>query len=179
MWHAEPESKVEFPYNGRFQKMESLLAAYATAVFNDRLATYIPEKAGSLPIFDARAFVVPNLMEAYNEFLWRQQDATKNAISMAAQSMFSHKELQNKNGNEMQEMMWQAHGVNFNNYPAFFKRGTFARRVTKLKTLTEEELEKIPVEHRPTGPVERSSIELFDYWLGKERDTMEIVFEGV
>lgn len=61
--------------------------------------------------------MVPSKIEAVNAFIFRELDATKNAISMAAQSMFSHKELQHKNGKEMQEMMWQQRGVNFNDYP--------------------------------------------------------------
>lgn len=86
VWNIECDSSAEFPFDGRFQKMESLLASYATAFFNKKLAEFLPEKEDELPTFDARAFVVPNLMEAYHALLWRQQDATKNAISMAAQS---------------------------------------------------------------------------------------------
>ena len=85
VWNIECDSSAEFPFDGRFQKMESLLASYATAFFNKKLAEFLPEKEDELPTFDARAFVVPNLMEAYHALLWRQQDATKNAISMAAQ----------------------------------------------------------------------------------------------
>ena len=176
VWNIECDGSAEFPFDGRFQKMESLLAAYATAVFNKKLAEYLPEKAEQLPIFDARAFVVPNLMEAYHAILWRQQDATKNAISMAAQSMFSHKSLQKKNSSEMQEMMWSQHGVNFNDYPAFFKRGTFVRRVKRERILTDAEMANIPAAHRPTGPVVRSGIEATDIWLSRQVKPLDVLF---
>ena len=32
VWHVECDSSSEYPFDGRFQKMESLLAAFATAV---------------------------------------------------------------------------------------------------------------------------------------------------
>ena len=177
VWHVECDSSSEYPFDGRFQKMESLLAAFATAVFNQRLAEFLPEKVGQLPIFDARAFVVPTLTEAYHAVLWRQQDATKNAISMAAQSMFSHKELIGKHGPEMQEMMWRK-GVNFNDYPAFFKRGTFVRRVKRTRELTADELQAIPEQFRPTGPVTRSFMEPTDIWLSKQPSPVDTLFYG-
>lgn len=176
VWNIECDSSAEFPFDGRFQKMESLLASYATAFFNKKLAEFLPEKEDELPTFDARAFVVPNLMEAYHALLWRQQDATKNAISMAAQSMFSHKQLQKKNGAEMQEMMWSTHGVNFNDYPAFFKRGTFVRRVKRERVLTQAELERLPEAHRPTGPVVRSGVESMDIWLSRQPKPLDVLF---
>lgn len=165
-----------FEYDGRFQKYESLTAAYATAMFNNFLVNAIPEKAEQLPIFDARAYVVPNLREAYHALLWRQQDATKNAISMAAQSMFSHKSLQGMDGREMQERMFAEKGVNFNDYPYFFKRGTFVRRISVFKELTAEELARIPEQHRPTGPVQRSAIEALDIWLSKTKEPLNALF---
>jgi tRNA(His) 5'-end guanylyltransferase len=177
VFYEDSFSSADYPFNGRIQKMESLCASYATAYFNKQLEFHLPEKADQLPIFDARAFVVPNLVEAYNCVLWRQQDATKNAISMAAQSMFSHKELQHKSGPEMQEMLFKV-GINFNDYPYFFKRGTFARRVREERMLTEDQLAKIPEKHRPTGPVERSFIDQLDIWLSKQPDGVAALFKG-
>lgn len=58
-----------------------------------------------------------------NYFLWRQIDATRNAIQMAGREYFSHKELHNQSRNEIQEMLYYGHGVNFNDYSAIRKRG--------------------------------------------------------
>ena len=74
-------------------------------------------------MFDARAFILPK-EEVSNYFIWRQQDATRNSIQMVAQSLFSHKELQNKNCNELQELMFQEKDVNWNNFNNVYKRGS-------------------------------------------------------
>jgi hypothetical protein len=42
---------------------------------------------------------------------------------MVAQSKFSHKQLLRKNTKEMQEMMFQKDGTNWNDLPAYQKRG--------------------------------------------------------
>jgi len=80
------------------------------------------EKQGRA-MFDARAFTLPK-EEVCNYFIWRQQDATRNSIQMAAQSLFSHKQLHGKDCNILQDMMLTEHGVNWNDYPTHQKRGT-------------------------------------------------------
>jgi tRNA(His) 5'-end guanylyltransferase len=62
----------------------------------------------------------------------------------------------------MQEMMF-GKGVNFNDYPAFFKRGTFVRRVTEMVTLDEKSLKRIPEQHRPQdGQALRSRVKTLE-----------------
>ena len=180
-WHLDVNSDNEYPFKGRRQKIESLMAAYCSVVFNKKLATAIPEKADAEPTFDARAFQTPTLLEAYNEFLWRQQDCVKNAISMAAQSMFTHKSLSGLSGAQMQERMWAEKGINFNDYPPFFKRGTFVRKIRTVRPLTSEELAKIPAKMLPVHPQEvvRSSVVPFDIWLGRTTNSgVNILFGG-
>lgn len=187
VWHSSTTATAEYPFDGRFQKLDSLLAGFASAYFSHRLPVFLPEKTPfgrfdervfvAPPTFDARSFVVPSLLEAYHCFLWRQQDCVKNAISMAAQSMFPHKELQGLHGPEMQELMFSKFGVNFNDYPAFFKRGQFARRVKTLRHLTEQELDRIPPVYHPTGPVERSFVTAIDIWLSKQEDPVGVLFQ--
>jgi tRNA(His) 5'-end guanylyltransferase len=177
VWYMPVNDPGEYMYDGRFQKYESLLAAFATAFFNKQLAKMLPEKAHLMPLFDCRAWVVPTLIEAYNTILWRQQDAVKNAISMAAQSMFSHASLQGVPGYAMQERMWTEKQVNFNDYPAFFKRGIFGRRVNIQKQLTADDLAKIPPAHRPVDEyVSRPVVVAFDEWLGQTITTPEELF---
>ena len=80
--------------------------------------------------FDARAFVLPE-DEVCNYFIWRQQDAVRNSIQMVAQSLYSHKELQNKNQSDLQELI-HAKGINWNNYPVPCKRGACVVRMEQL-----------------------------------------------
>jgi hypothetical protein len=68
---------------------------------------------------------------------------------MAAHAYFSHKRLQGMNGSEKQELLFSEKGINFNDYPEFFKRGTYVRKVVKAIELSEEVLAKIPEQHRP------------------------------
>lgn len=73
--------------------------------------------------FDSRAFNIPK-EEVCNYFIWRQQDATRNAIQSAGQTYFSHSQLQNKNCNEIKEMLWSKENINFDKYSTDFKRGS-------------------------------------------------------
>lgn len=148
LWLAERSDSSIF-FDHRVAKMTSVLASYATAAFIGALCA--ANRAGlsaKLPHFDCRVFQLPTRSETANVFLWREQDATKNAVSMAARSVYSHKELDHKSGPEMQEMLF-AKGINFNDYPAFFKRGTFVRRETVEREFTDEERARIPEVHRP------------------------------
>ncbi len=120
-------SKSQIFFDGKIQKLNSVLASMATAYFNHHKNTSIPEKASTLATFDSRTWSVPTREEAANVFLWRERDATKNSISMAAREFYSHEELLGKSANELQEMIFQK-GVNWNDYPAYFKRGVFVQR---------------------------------------------------
>jgi tRNA(His) 5'-end guanylyltransferase len=73
-------------------------------------------------MFDSRCFNIPK-EEVTNCFIWRQQDATRNAIQMLGQCNFSHKELHGKSCNDIQDMLMTQKGINFNDMPTEFKRG--------------------------------------------------------
>jgi tRNA(His) 5'-end guanylyltransferase len=133
----------DMPYDGRVQKLTSLYAAHVTAVFNKLLPSYITEKQDRLPIFDCRVFNCPNVMEAVNAFVWREIDATRNSLQMAAQAYFSHKQLHKKRSADLQEMLFSK-GINWNDYPSYFKRGTYIFRTQTESLLTPEELAKMP-----------------------------------
>jgi tRNA(His) guanylyltransferase len=132
---------------GRIQKIVSVLASLTTAKFNQLKPQLIPEKADRLACFDCRAWQTPNLIEAANNILWREKDATKNSISMAAQHYYSHKQLLNKHAKQQQEMLY-AKGINWNDYPDEFKRGSFVQRKTVTKKFSVEDLKKLPPKHR-------------------------------
>lgn len=74
-------------------------------------------------MFDARCFNIPK-EEVANLIYWRQQDASKNSVSMAARAYFSHNEVHGKNTSQMQEMLFSVHGINWNDYPTACKRGS-------------------------------------------------------
>lgn len=73
-------------------------------------------------MFDARVFNIPK-EEATNLVYWRQVDAARNSVQMAARAHFSHKQCDEKNVAELQEMLFQVYGINWNDYPTRWKRG--------------------------------------------------------
>lgn len=114
-------------YNGRVQKLCSILAAECSVYFATH--AYILENAlHDHPVFDCRIFNVPDWVEASNAVLWREQDATKNSIQLAGQSNFSHKEMQGLKNNQIQEKLLLEKNINWNDYPASFKRGSYIKR---------------------------------------------------
>jgi tRNA(His) 5'-end guanylyltransferase len=79
--------------------------------------------------FDARVFQIPQKMEVINCLIFRQQDAVRNSISSVAQSMFSAKELHGVKTDQMQEMIFQKSGINWNDYSFREKRGGVIAKV--------------------------------------------------
>lgn len=74
-------------------------------------------------MFDARCFNIPK-EEVTNLVYWRQLDASRNSIQMVGQACFSHKELQNKSCNDIQDMLMTQKGINWNDLPTYQKRGS-------------------------------------------------------
>lgn len=74
-------------------------------------------------MFDARCFNIPK-EEVTNLIYWRQLDATRNSIQMVGQANFSHKELQNKSCNQIQDMLMTQKGINWNDIPSYQKHGS-------------------------------------------------------
>lgn len=105
--------------DGNLQKVVSISASKFTAYFNSR-AEGGPNPAS----FDARVFSIHDPTEVANYFVWRQQDCTRNSIQSLGRVYFSHKELIGKSCDEIQEMLFQVHEVNWNDCQDEFKRGT-------------------------------------------------------
>lgn len=177
-------SSSQLAFDGKIFKMNSNIASYATAVFNSLVPEYLPEKVGHLATFDCRTWQVPNEEEACNYLIWREQDARRNSISGAAQSVYSHKELHKKNSKDMLDMLI-AKGINWNNYPDFFKRGTYLARTFVDRKYTTEELERLPARHEarsnPDLVVTRSETVELDLGganaLSKIENRVEYIFD--
>ena len=74
-------------------------------------------------MFDARAFNIPEF-EVVNEFIWRQQDCTRNSIQSVGHANFSDKKMHRKNMSQIQDMLMLKKGINWNDFPTFLKRGS-------------------------------------------------------
>lgn len=106
-------------FSGIVQKIVSVSASAMTAHFNHLWD-------GDLGLFDSRVFVIPE-RDIVNYFLWRQRDCMKNAVTMAAQSVFSDRELHGKHSGEKVNMLNQK-GIKFDDYPTWFRFGTVVTR---------------------------------------------------
>lgn len=106
-------------FGNNLQKIASVSASLATAGFNLNAGKIFPNKPPAL--FDSRVWILPE-SEVNNYFVWRQKDAVRNSISLLAQALYSHSELQHKNSSDKQEMCFQK-GVNWNALPTYRKRG--------------------------------------------------------
>jgi tRNA(His) 5'-end guanylyltransferase len=147
-WFESSQSASDYAFDGRLQKLASVLAGMASTRFYQLVLEHLPSKAQEAPHFDCRVWQVPTLEDAADVFVWREDDATKNSITMAAGAYYSESELDGKNSSIKQEMLWQK-GVNWNDYPSFFKRGSYLQRRTFERSLTDEERMRIPEPHRP------------------------------
>lgn len=136
-------------FNYRTDKMCSIAASMATMAFNkfftknvnyfemtheyddtiNEYCTTLVNAAEKGAMFDARVFNIPK-EEVCNLIYWRQLDATRNSIQMVGQANFSHKELQKKSCNMIQEMLFAEKSINWNDYPTYLKRGSCCTKTT-------------------------------------------------
>jgi tRNA(His) 5'-end guanylyltransferase len=131
------------------QKMCSIAASMATMAFNKYFYAEVlewynkPHRHLGLPeeqqtvsqlriyqkaaekgaMFDARVFNIPK-EEVTNLVYWRQLDAARNSVQMVGQANFSHNELQGKSCNMIQDMLMIQKEINWNDFPAYLKRGS-------------------------------------------------------
>lgn len=113
------QANTEPWFGGVIAKQVSVSASLATAVLNGRR----PGRA----LFDSRVFVLPDATEVANYLIWRQRDAERNSVSMAARSVFSHRELQGLIGPQMREKLLEA-GRPWEDLPAGFRAGRLTSR---------------------------------------------------
>lgn len=135
----------EAMFKGKVQKICSLTAARATASFNKKMlmmdfqnamddnpAEFANEVANGEAIydveFDSRVYVIPAIKEVANCLVWRQQDATRNSISMAFDAVVGKSKSFGMGGVQKQEVMFQE-GTNWNDYAVKYKRGVVIKKV--------------------------------------------------
>ena len=146
-------------FNYRTDKLCSISASMATMAFNKyfeknvreylyihygqlstiRLADTYNRAIDKGAMFDARCFNIPK-EEVTNLIYWRQLDASRNSIQMVGQANFSHKELQNKSCNDIQDMLMLQKNINWNDFPTYQKRGSCVVKSDEKETITEDNI---------------------------------------
>lgn len=131
-------------FDYRHDKLCSITASMATLEFNRRFIEFAHEvrpdgirlpdseeakykstlykaaKKGAM--FDARCFNIPK-EEVCNLIFWRQLDATRNSIQMMGQAYFSQDQLHEKTCSNIQDMLMEHYGINWNDTEVRWKRG--------------------------------------------------------
>lgn len=134
-------------FGNRIQKITSIAASIATLYFNREFKDILREgyregEINSLKLemyeealrrgllFDARAFNLPR-EEVTNYLYCRQRNAERNSIQSCGQFYFSHKQLEGKSCNEIQDMLMTQCGFNWNDVLVCNKRGSCCYRRTE------------------------------------------------
>lgn len=121
------------------QKMCSVGASMATVGFNNAFARRVEEfsiHGGGSPLydrylnaledgamFDCRAFNVPR-EEVTNNIYWRQLEQAEILFRCWDRYISLIRNCKNKSCNEIQDMLMTRKGINWNNLPAYQKRGS-------------------------------------------------------
>lgn len=158
-------------FDGRVQKLSSVLASLASAKFN----RMVGDK--NLAAFDARVWQVPNRSEAANILMWRALDCRKNAVSMVARAHFPHQDLDGKNQGQMLDML-SGIGVDYDDYPDRDRFGTYYARRSHEKEIDDVTWAQIPEKNRPDSrTVLRTAVEVLPIdFFGDVRNRVGVIF---
>lgn len=133
-------------YNGKIQKITSIMAGYCSVRFNWNLNvlirgndTYDAEFINLIQryeqCFDARIISFAELGEVTNHLIWRSvHDCERNAINTYAHNIFGHKNIERKNCDVMKEMLLTA-DVDWTNVPLHIKHGLYCKKVMHEKVV--------------------------------------------
>jgi len=139
-------AKSQVYYNGKRDKINSILAAKCTLAFREAAGNFLPDTHQKPVVFDCRCFSVPTINEAANCVIWRMHDCYRNAISMIGQSKYSHKSLHKQSSNDILKRLC-ADGVELKSFPNDFRFGVLFYRDTLLCKFSAEDIEKLPMNH--------------------------------
>ena len=113
----------ENTFGRKVRKINSILAGEASAVFTHAL--------GRLAVFDCRMVPLPNVKLVQDYFLWRQEDAHRNALNAHCYWLLRREglsavdatvRLEGQPVSFKNELLF-SHGINFDKLPAWQKRG--------------------------------------------------------
>lgn len=118
LFHKEDET-----FGRKVRKYDSILAGTASANFSLKL--------GRVAVFDCRMILLPDIEHVCDYFLWRQEDANRNALNShcywtlrkdGMDARTATRELKNKSVMYKNELLFQ-HGINYDTLPSWQKRG--------------------------------------------------------
>lgn len=125
-------------YDNKLQKICSVTSALASVHFNECADAISLNMIGD-PIFTSQVFTSPTIGEAVNTVIYKQQQNFHTSIQFAC----IYELIKKHDNNTIREMLGglnidekvdllSQEGVNFNDYPASFRRGVAAYKVPKV-----------------------------------------------
>ena len=129
----DPEEDVkEHQFSGRVQKLQTLIASYATVRLIKHLSEINKDKFHNILdkiTFDGRVIIFPMGHEVCNYFLWRsKKDCYRNFVSELCYYNFPKKSLEKLNTDERVKKLRNEKGLDINDYNIFLRNGTFIKR---------------------------------------------------
>lgn len=136
-------------FDGRIQKLASLFASECAVQFYINCLKYgIPLEGKSNPVFDCRVFNVPNLVEASNCILWREEDARVNSIQSVGHYYMTQKEMHKLSNKDVVDRLNMFYQVDWNALPVEQKYGTYLFRKNRDVEQLTKPLKEYPLEER-------------------------------
>lgn len=131
--------ETESWYDNRIQKICSVTSSIATLQFRNYLESTELTYTGE-PVFTSQVFAVPNIMEAINTIVYKQQQNFHTSIQLACFYELLKKYDKNAikdmlhglNVDEKVDLLKQECDVNYNEYPHSFRRGAGCYKVPKV-----------------------------------------------
>lgn len=126
-------------YDNKLQKICSITASIATSHFNNCVNAIDLNLLGDV-VFTSQVFAVPNIVEAINAMIFKQQQNFHTSIQFAC----FYELLKKYDKNNIKEMLTglsidekidllhQECDVDFNEYPTIFKRGAACYKIPKV-----------------------------------------------
>jgi len=144
-------------YNGRTQKILSIMASYCSVKFNHHLNILLNEYDGEYAykqnfidiiksneqIFDARIMKFNGVdnYEILNHQLWRSvHDCERNAIQSYAHTHFGSSKIMNKHCGEMKDLLLSEKGINWDDVPLYLKHGIYCKKILVEKKIGNESI---------------------------------------
>lgn len=130
---------TEIWFDGFVQKIVSAAASIASIEFSRAAKEKKLDLLGD-PIFVVNTFVVPNITEAINYMIYKQQVAFQTSLSLAAFYELSKKydsetvkqTLSDKTSAAKADILFEECNIEFNNYALPFRRGIVCFRAPKI-----------------------------------------------
>jgi tRNA(His) 5'-end guanylyltransferase len=135
----DQSTETEPWFDNKIQKLTSIISSIATLHFNNCIGAADLNLLGDA-YFSTKVFTVPNIVEAVNTIIYKQQHNFHTSIQFACfyellkkyDKLLIRDMIQRLSFDEKVELLQQECDVDFNQYPIAFRRGIACYKVPKV-----------------------------------------------